>query len=404
MTDVRMRGFRQRHALREVEALIEARIRPLDVERVPFSLTLGRVLAEPVVAPRNVPPHPKSAMDGYAVRAADLPGRLEVVGEIMAKASFDRRLEKGEAVRIMTGARVPEGADTVVMVEDTVSEPPYVSMDHASVAGRHVLRTGEDLSAGAVILEPGRRLGPADLSMLVNLDALEVTVRRTPKVRLIPTGNELIPAGQAPSGNEVVESNSYMLSAMIERDGGVAMPHPIVRDDKEMLKEAIRRPGADLVVVTGGSSVGMEDFGPVVVRELGELPIHGLHMKPASPSGVGFVDGVPVLLAPGYPIAGYVAWDMIGRLIVQRQLGRTPALPYAKCSARLARSEKKAEAQVLILRVKLEATEGGLVASSIKGGAALLSTLTGADGFVIMPEGTSELEAGTEVTVYCYPS
>ena len=148
----------------------------------------------------------------------------------------------------------------------------------------------------------------------------------------------------------------------------------------------------------------MEDFGPVVVRKIGELPIHGLHMKPASPSGLGFVGGVPVLLAPGYPIAGYVAWDMIGRRVLQKQLGRVPALPYPERRARLLRTEKKPAAQVLVLRVRLEPSSDGLTAASIPGGAALLSTLTGADGFVILPEGVEQIEAGTEVTVYCYPN
>lgn len=404
MTDVRMKGFGRRHRLAELEALINARIQTVGSETIPFSFAKGRVLAESVVAPRNVPPHAKSAMDGYAVRAADLPGRCRVVGELMAKEQFDGVVGPGEAVRIMTGARVPDGADAVVMVEDTVSEGDHVRIDLATEPGRHVLATGEDLTEGAVVLREGRRLGAADLAMLVNLDALEVSVKRAPRVRLIPTGSELIPAGQVPTGNEVVESNSYMLGALIERDGGVHESHPIVRDDPDLLASALRRPGADLIVVTGGSSVGKEDFGPVVVRQIGELPIHGLHMKPASPSGLGFVDGVPVLLAPGYPIAAYVAWDMIGRPIIQKQLGRAPSLPYRERLARLAKPEKKPEAQVFILRVQLEATDQGWLARSIPGGAALLSTLTEADGFVILPDGVSELAAGTPVVVHCYES
>lgn len=404
MTDVRMKGFSRRYGLRELELLIEDRVAALSTERIPFSLALGRVLAEPIVAPRDVPPHPKSAMDGYAVRAADLPGRLRVVGQIMAKESYEGAVGPGEAVRIMTGARVPGGADTVVMVEDTADEPPFVRVEAAHEAGRHVLRAGEDLRGGATVLAPGRRLGPADLAMLVNLDALEVTVRRAPRVRLIPTGSELVPVGHAPTGSEVVESNSYMLGAMIARDGGVPMPHPIVRDDPALLEQALLEPGADLIVVTGGSSVGMEDFGPVVVRRLGELPIHGLHLKPASPSGLGFVNGVPVLLAPGYPIASYVAWDMIGRVVVQRLLGRHPELPYRQRQARLARTERKPEPQVFVLRVRLEEASSGLLAASIPGGAALLSTLTSADGFVILPEGQREFAAGTSVIVHCYDS
>jgi molybdopterin molybdotransferase len=156
------------------------------------------------------------------------------------------------------------------------------------------------------------------------------------------------------------------------------------------------------VVITGGSSVGLEDLGPVVLRKLGELPIHGLHMRPASPSGIGFVGDKVVVLCPGYPVSSYVAWDMIARRVIQRMLGLEPRLPYPTVKAKLAKAMKKPNNRVQISRVVVSATGDGFLASNVPGGSALLSTVTRADGFVVVPEGTSELPAGAEVDVFLY--
>jgi molybdopterin molybdotransferase len=399
MTDVRMKGFAKRSRVSEAHALIEQRVQQLGVERVPFSSAFDRVLAEDVLANRNVPEHPKSAMDGYAVRAADLPGTLEVIGEIKAAEQLGKVVGEKQAVRIMTGAKVPDGADTVVMAEDSRLEGDRVTIAIAPQAGQHILRTGEDLEAGKPVLTAGRRLRPQDVSMLVTVDALEVAVRRRPRVRIVPTGTELVRAGTRATGSEVVESNSFMLQGLAVRDGAEPILHPIVRDDPALLERALREPGADVIVMTGGSSVGKEDFGPVVMRRIGELPIHGVHAKPASPTGIGFLGSTAVVLAPGYPVASYVAWDLFVRPIVQRLLGVPMHWPYARTKARLAKPFKKPEEQTMIVRVVL-GDDG--VATALPGGAALLSTITRAAGFVLAPEGVGEIAAGAEVDVHLY--
>jgi molybdopterin molybdotransferase len=394
--DVRMKGFRARTPVAEVEALIDARVAALGVERVPFHLALGRVLAEDVRADRDVPGFDKSAMDGYAVRAADLPGRLRVVGELMAADRHDGVLGAGEAIRIMTGARIPAGADCVVMVEDTRLDGEVVIIEAGAAAGQHVLCRGEDLREGAPILSAGRRLRPQDVSMLVMVGALEVEVRRRPHVRIVPTGSELVRVGERREG--IVESNSFMLAALAERDGATAECHPIVRDDVELLRRALQAPGADLVVMTGGSSVGKEDLGPVVLRELGEVPVHGVHVKPASPTALGFLGSTPVLLAPGYPVAALVAWDLFGRRLVQRLAGAPARLPYSRTRGTLAGAITKPAGRVELVRVVIE---DGRV-TPLAGGAALLSTAVRADGFVLAEVGVAELAAGTEVDVHLY--
>lgn len=401
--DVRMKGFGARASVAEVLSLIAQRIQPLPSERVPFSRALGRSLAETIIPTADVPAFDKSAMDGYAVRAEDLPGRLTVVGELMAKDQSQASLAPKTAVRVMTGAAIVPGADTVVMVEDTKTEGPLVIIDKRVSPGTHVLRRGEDLGAGRPILAPPRRLRPQDLAMLATVSALEPAVRRRPRVRIVPTGNELVPIGTTARGSEIVESNSFMLRALAERDGAEVDLHPIVTDDAARLRRVLEAPGADLVVVTGGSSVGKQDLGPVVVREAGQLLVHGIHVKPASPTGFGFVGETAVLLAPGFPVASFVAWDLFGREIVERMLGLPPALPYPTRAAKLGQALEKPEGRTDLVRVVLRSEgDAAPVAAPIPGGAALLSTTTAADGFVLLPAGRARFEAGEALLVHLY--
>ena len=396
--DVRMRGFQERTHLKDVHALIDQRISALGRERLPFHQAIGRVLAEDLVATENVPPHAKSAMDGYAVRAEDTPGELQIVGQLMADDRFDETLAPNQAVRIMTGAKVPDGANAVVMVENTETNDQTVNIKHNASHGEHVLAIGEDLTEGEPVLHTGRKLRPQDISMLVRLNALEVEVFRRPRVRIIPTGTELTRIGASDAQRKVVESNSYMLHCLAQRDGAEITMHPIVRDDMDLLRAAVSSPGADLIVMTGGSSVGQEDLGPVVVREIGELPVHGVHMKPGSPTGFGFVNDTPIVLAPGYPVATLIAWDMIVRPIVQKMQAAPTRIPYATTSGVLAKAHRKPAKRVEFQRVTLE--DGQVTV--LKGGAALLSTATKADGFIIVDTGVDELPAGESVTVYLY--
>jgi molybdopterin molybdotransferase len=396
--DVRMKGFTHRSQVKEALDLIESRIRPLGLERVPFHHGIGRILAENIISDKNVPPHPKSAMDGYALRAEDTPGELKVVGELMANDRYQGELRPGQAVRIMTGAKVPDGADAVVMVEHTKLDGETLIIEQELKSSHHVLATGEDLKAGDAVLTTGRKLRPQDIAMLVSVNALEVLVYRKPRVRIIPTGTELTRVGSPQSDHKIVESNSYMLQGLANRDGADAIMHPIMQDNMDLLRSAITAPGADLIVMTGGSSVGKEDLGPVVVREIGELPIHGIHIKPGSPTGIGFINGTPIVLAPGYPVATLVAWDMFVRPIIQRLQSATPSMPYPYVAGKLRCAFKKPEVRMHLQRVTIE---DGQV-QVIKGGAALLSTATKADGFVVFEAGREHFDAQEEVRVYLY--
>ena len=403
MADVRMKGFQKRARLEEVDALIRDRVRPLGVERVPFSRACGRVLAEDVLADRDVPPHPRSAMDGYAVRAKDLPGLLAVVGEVKAADIFDGTVGRGDAVRIMTGGRIPEGADAVVMVEDCTVDGASVRIESAPAPGQHVFQTGEDFTLGRPVLTKGKRIRPQDLSMLATVGALEVKVVRKPRVRIVPSGTELVRVGVKATGPEVIESNSFLLEALAIRDGAEPVLYPIVTDDEAALEHVMTEPGVDVVIITGGSSVGKEDFAPVVLSRIGELPIHGVAVRPGSPSGIGFVGGTIVILAPGYPGAAFVAWDLIARPVVQRLSGVSPTWPYRTVRGRLAQAVKKPTSRAELKRVTVHASSEGLpLVTPMAGGAAMLSTMCDANGFLFLAQDHEGHEAEDEVEVHLY--
>ena len=403
--EVRLKGFSKRAPLKEVTAWMDQTIRPLGVERVPFRDAADRVIAEDIIASRSVPAFARAAMDGYAVRAASVPGALTVSAELTAADQADRALAEGQAIRIMTGAAIPDGADAVVMVEDTRIEGDRVEIGIATAAGRHILKVGEDILQGTTVLKAGRRLRPQDVAMLVQAGALEVAVRRKPRVVILPTGTELLSTGRTPAGSQVVESNSFMLEVLARRDGADPVLHPIVEDDMGRIAEVMTESRADVLVVTGGSSIGREDFAPVVANNVGEVAFHGIALKPGSSTGIGRVGATWVVLGPGYPVAAFVAWELVVAPLLARLLGTPRRWPYARTQARLAEGYRKKAGRTEFVRVTVEWPDGGIaqpVATVLPGGSAILSTLTAGDGFLLLDDEDGPLSAGDEVIVHLF--
>jgi molybdopterin molybdotransferase len=401
-----MRGFRDRAEPAAVLRLIEDRLHPLPAEAVSSFQAAVRVLAEPVVAPVAVPGFDRAAMDGYAVRAEETfgagpynPLTLRIIGEALPGRAFNGTVRSGEAVRIMTGAPIPIGADAVLPVELTQIEGDGIRLTDAIPPGRHIGRRGEDISPGQVVLTAGRRLRPQDLGLLSSLGVASVAVVRTPQVEILITGDELLPAGARPEGHRIVDSNSVMLAALVQRDGGQVRLPPILPDRREVVLQAIRDSGADVLLVSGGSSVGQEDHAPAVVAELGELPIHGIALRPASPTGVGFLAGRPVFLLPGNPVSCLCAYDLFAGPAIRRLGGRPSALPYRQVELPLAAKVSSAVGRVDYVRVRIR---DGQVEPLAVSGASLLSTTTAADGFVLVPGDREGYPPGEVVSVYLY--
>ena len=406
--DVRMRGFRERTAVGEVVRLIDTRCLALPSEGVDLYRCAGRALARTIVSSVDVPAFRRSAMDGYAVVAEstfgatpDDPRPLKIVGESFPAAPSSVGVSAETCVRIMTGAPLPEGADAVVPVEQTARSGDLARIHAAIPPGRHVGQVGEDVERGATVLRAGRRLRPQDAGLLSSLGIGLVEVVRSPRVAIIVTGNEILPAGEQPQGHRIVDANSPMLAGLVERDGGLLLTGPVVPDEREALREALRvsAAGADCVLVIGGSSVGAEDHAPLLLREMGELPVHGVAMRPSSPAGVGFLDGKPVFLLPGNPVSCLCAYDFFAGRAIRIMGGRHPDWPHTMVRMPLARKIASAIGRTDYVRVRIE--EERVVPLAIRG-AAILSSTTRAHGFVIVPRDVEGHAEGESVGVRLY--
>lgn len=402
-TDVRNRGFGARTPFDVALAVIDSRAEPLPSESVPLAEAAGRVLAEPVRSAVNVPAFERSAMDGFAVRACEADGRaLALVGAALPGRPFAREVQPDEAVRVTTGAPVPAGADAVLMVELADASETSVRAKEPIPAGKHVARVGEDVQLGAEVLPAGRALRPQDVGILAAIGAAHVRAVRRPVVAVLATGNELLPPGSVPDGFRIVDSNSPMLAALAARDGAISLPTQYVADDFAHTRDALScaLDEADIVLLTGGTSVGGEDHSPLAVAALGELAVHGIAVRPAAPTGIGFVRGKPVFLLPGNPVACLCAYDLFASRAVRKLGGRAPGLPYSRTRAVLSTEVPSAVGRVDFVRVRIRA--GGFAEPLPSGGASKLSTVVEADGFVLVPANRAALPAGEPADVWLY--
>src|SRR3569623_1563324 len=375
------------------------------IERVPLRQAAGRVLAQALLAPHDMPPERRSAMDGYAGRAADF--------------AAGGPLPVGQVVSIATGAVVPDGADAVVMVEATApadgspegeGERRYVApgdrvrITRPVAAGANLVQPGEDVKAGAVVLPAGRRLGARDLSALAAFGVVDVTVVRRPRVATLATGCEVCPVTEVPALGQVRDSNQYVLAAEIEAAGGVAVLGGIVGDDYTALHQAVSRLCAahDAVILSGGSSVGPKDLTGRVLAALGApgIVFHGIDIRPGKPTVLARVGDKPVFGMPGYPTSSMVVFEAFVRPMLARLGGETVADAWpVPTRARLAPAFTKPASREDHLRVRLERRGADVWAAVVPGGSAAISNVLQADALACIPAGVERLEAGACVGV-----
>jgi molybdopterin molybdotransferase len=298
----------------------------------------------------------------------------------------------------MTGAPVPSGADAVLPVEMTELLGDRIAAHAAVSPQKHVGPVGEDVKVGQTLLAAGRVLRPQDVGVLASIGAAQVRVVRRPRVRIVVTGNELVPVGAEPQPHKIYDSNGPMLASLIRRDGGVDVNPGIVPDRPESILQAIRDE-ADAVLVSGGSSVGQEDHAPALVVEHGELPIHGIAMRPSSPTGLGRLDERLVFLLPGNPVSCLCAYDFFAGRAIRACGGRSTEWPYRRTAAPLAQKIVSTIGRLDYMRVRLVEGQAEPLAVS---GASILSSTTRADGFVIVPPDSEGYPPQTEVEVFLY--
>jgi len=394
-------------SLEEAKKLALERLRPVgEVEEVPTSEGLGRVLAEEVVSPEDLPGFARAAMDGYAVRAADTfgatleePVALRLVGEVEMGTEPTARLRQGEAVAIHTGGALPPGADAVVILEETEASPRGVLVFSPVAPGANVIAEDEDLKRGERLLPSGHGLRAQDIGALLAVGLTEVRVFRRVSVGVISTGDELITPRERPRPGQVRDINSYILVCQVQELGAEAVNYGIIPDDQAELREAVERglQETDLLLISGGSSVGSRDLTLEVLEELGEVLVHGLAIAPGKPTIFAWAKGKPLIGLPGNPASALIVADRFVAPLIERlsglrepQIIRRPQLR-ATLTKRVASKVGREE----FVRVRL--VNGG--AEPIPAQSGVISSLVRADGLIAIPAEREGLEEGEEVLV-----
>ncbi len=398
----------ERRPVLSVEEALErilATVRVLEPERVPILEALGRVLAEAVVADRDIPPLANSAMDGYAVRAADVarvPARLRVIAEAPAGRLCPVEVGPGTAIRIMTGAPLPPGADTVVPFEHTRPDGEWVEVLRETRPGANIREAGEDVRAGQVVLSPGQVLRPQEIGMMAALGRMEVAVVRRPRVAILATGDEVVPPWETPGPGQIRDANSYTVAAQVQKYGGIPLILGVARDEETLIREGVRRAlaeQADLIVTSGGVSIGDFDLVKQVLAAEGEMHFWSLNMKPGRPLAFGVVGGVPLVGLPGNPVSAMIATELFVRPALLKMQGFTE-WPWPERRARLTDPIVRKDGRRHYLRVRLRETPGGWEATLTGDqGSGILNSLVQADGLAVIPEEADHLPAGAEVRV-----
>ena len=372
------------------------------VERVPPGEALGRVLAEDVVSPIDVPPFDRATVDGYAVRAEDTfmasesePVRLRVIGEIHAGDAPEVKPGKGEAVYISTGAPLPEGADAVIQFEDVERKGDEILVFKPAYPAMGVMKAGVDIPKGKLLLKKGTRLGFKETALLSAVGIAEVPVFRKPRVAVISTGSEIIPPGEELTPGKIYDINGRAITDAVRELGGEAVFLGIARDDRESLKALVEKglECCDIVILSGGASGGVRDLTSSIVEELGEVKVHGIAIQPGKPTVIGLIDGKPVFGLPGYPTSCLTNFTLLVAPLLRRLIGRESEI--RKVRKRLAHKVFSVKGRRQFLPVRIEGDE----AVPILKGSGAVTSFVDADGFIEVPETVEILEAGEDVEV-----
>jgi molybdopterin molybdotransferase len=390
-------------------------------ENIHIRNSFGRILAEEVLSPENLPAFDRSTMDGYAVKCADTfsaaesrPAVLNLVGDILMGMMPEKELSKGEAMKIATGGALPNGADAVVMFEQTQQiDAQSIEVVKPVAPLENVIQAGDDMKQGEVILSRGHRMRPQDMSALASVGITSIRVFERPKVAIISTGNEIVPADTIPTPGRIRDSNTYNLEGLIAQVGGVPLRLGIVPDEYARLRETLEAAVRDcaLVLLTGGSSVGTADLTAKVINDSGRpgVLVHGVSIKPGKPLVVGLIatpgKQVPVFGLPGHPAAVSICFEVFVKPVFVRISGEVPhpalagVSPHRIVQAKLERSISSSPGREDHVRVVLDKRDGQLWARPVFGASGLINTLVKAVGTVVVPVNAIGIEAGEDVEV-----
>lgn len=375
-------------------------------ESVAIRSSLDRCLAETIRSKINVPSHTNSAMDGYAFLASDLPSKdnitLNVIGSALAGHPFQSRVDSGQCVRITTGAMLPQGCDTVVVQEEITLNDGCVVINSAPARGANVRQAGEDLSIGSVVFSPGHKLSPADIGVLASLGVPEVRVKRRVRAAFFSTGDELRSLGETLADGEIYDSNRYTLYSMLEKMGCEIIDMGVIADQPDAIRKAFSEASeiADIVLTSGGVSVGDADYVKMVLDELGEVEFWKINMKPGRPLAYGKIGKTSFFGLPGNPVAVMVTFYQFVRPAIRTLQGEKNVEELSLCAS-LSHTLKKAPGRMEFQRGIFHRNDKGelIVESTGRQGSGMLNSMSRANCFMVLNETQSNLQAGDTVNI-----
>ena len=414
LKSLRKIGFSKLTLLDDALKKIQAYITPVSFDEVEASKALNRILAKDIISELDIPPFDRSAMDGYAVKAEDTFGAspsnqkvIKKIGTIEIGEQTDLVLTSGEAIRISTGAAIPKGSDSVIKIEDTDIDGDKVSLYTSIVPGKNISKKGEDIPQGTDILRSGITIKASHIALLSSLGFKLVKVKKKPKVSVFAVGDELIEVGNPLPTNKIYNSNSPMVSSLVETYGGCVVRELNIKDSKDEIRNNLIKSSADsqIIIFTGGTSVGTKDFLPETIHENGEVLVHGIAMRPGSPVLIGLKDQSLVFCLPGTPVAAYICFLSIVGTTIKKMLGCINIDPRVEIIATISKDVPVSRMGYRhFLRVKLEKKENHLLALPVKlKGSGIISSLTKSDGIVEISEDKEGLKKGEKVSVYLHP-
>lgn len=399
-------------SVEEALALVLAELEVMPVEVISIDEAYGRVLAQDAVARHDLPPFANSAMDGYAVIAADItdpPVTLAVIEDIPAGYAPTHQLQAGQASRIMTGAVVPPGADAIVPVEFTgsdrhqTSKPDRVQVMQSVAVGDYIRQAGEDIKSGEVVLHKGRRLRPADVGVLAGMGFSQISVRRRPRVGILSTGDELLHPDEPLAPGKIRDMNRFTMTGLVQELGAIAVQLGIARDTKQDVQtrlQAAQQQGCDLILSSAGVSVGAFDVIKDVVEQLGSINFWKVNMRPGKPLTFGHVAGIPFLGLPGNPVSTMVSFEVFARPMILKLMG----LDWQR-QTQLARlgETMTSDGRMTFVRVQLKEQNGTMVAYTTgTQSSGAISSMVKADGLLVIPADVEEAAAGQYLNVIVF--
>ena len=407
-------GFSKLTSVEEALKQLSFRIKTCPIEEVRIQEALNRILGDDITSSMNIPPFDRSAMDGYSLRAEDTfgaspsnPKKIELIGSIEIGETSSLELMGKQGIRISTGAPIPKGADAVIKIEDTEIEDKTIILYTALVPGKNVSKEGEDIKEGTQVLSKGIDIKAEHIALLTSLGYKNAKVITKPKISVFSSGDELLEPGDILQPGKIYNSNTPMIASLVKLYGGTVIRAETVKDNKIVIKKKLLEAAgdSDIIVFTGGTSVGTKDYLPEIVKELGDIITHGIAQRPGAPVLIGILSEKLIFCLPGTPVASYISFLKIVGIAIRKMLGCIAIDPRIEVLTTISRDVPVSGLGFLhYLRVKIERSEDKFIAHPVKlKGSGVISSLTESDGIVEIPPYQEGLKKGDKVIVKLFP-